>query len=52
MAIFAAAKDRGLDAKVFGQHAFFQALPEEKGSRVPKATKNQLDDWYISQEGT
>ena len=47
-----AAKERGLDKKHFGQQVFFQVLPEVQGSKVPKLTKDQLDDWYITQDIT
>ena len=50
--ICTAAKERELEKKAMGQHAFFQVLPEERGSKIDKAKKDQLDDWYITQGGT
>ena len=50
--ICTAAKERELEKKAMGQHAFFQVLPEERGSKIDKVKKDQLDDWYITQGGT
>ncbi len=46
-ALTSEAKLWGWDMLVFGQHAFYQMLPKERGGRISQDTKDQLNGWYL-----